>query len=405
MVTFVLLSPTYGMHLYTADLARTITGCRLKVEGCGLGVEGCRLKVAGGRLQVEGSGVRVVTTTTAPVGVYGDGVEVLTPVTTHGTGFAREGMNLAAYRDLQSSIFNLQPSTVHFTGVHLWNAPLVHALRRRGARVVHTLHDLAPHSGVRHGGLIRLWNRLVIGSGAEILVHGKCWREQLIREGVDPARVVWAPLLHGFTEKEEGSPPAAERKKENQRLTNEDVKTEIVDRRDVIFFGRMEVYKGVEVLVEAWRRLKVEGWRFEVEGWRLVLAGKMGKGVRLGELPEGVEVRDRAIGDEEALALFGGAALLVLPYRDATQSALIGAAARLGVPSLVTRTGALPEYVVEGETGWVVDPGDPQALVEGLREALGDRERLARFGTAARSWYDAARAEEQHILGQLYFPS
>ena len=424
-----LLSPTYGMHLYTADLARTAVreGKRKKEEG-------------------RSAGVRVVTTSTAPRGVYGDGVEVLTPVATHGTGFSREGMNVAAYRHLQSSILNLQSSIVHFTGVHLWNVPLVYALRRRGVRVVHTLHDLAPHSGVSHGGLIRLWNRLVIGSGAEILVHGRCWREQLIREGVDARRVVWAPLLHGFTA--------------DGRLTSEDVKTEIVDRRDVIFFGRIEAYKGVEVLVEAWRRTQpkaaLEGdrsfdcapsgrsaqdayrssaqdalapstaplrgsaqdayasydqdaYRSSAQdvygGWRLVLAGKVGKGVALGELPQGVEVRDRVIGDEEALALFGGAALLVLPYRDATQSALIGAAARLGVPSLATRTGALPEYVVEGETGWVVEPGDPQALAEGLREALGDRERLARFGTAARSWYDAAKVEERRILSQLYSPA
>jgi len=383
------------MHLYTADLARTAVreGKRKKEEG-------------------RSAGVRVVTTSTAPRGVYGDGVEVLTPVATHGTGFSREGMNVAAYRHLQSSILNLQSSIVHFTGVHLWNVPLVYALRRRGVRVVHTLHDLAPHSGVSHGGLIRLWNRLVIGSGAEILVHGRCWREQLIREGVDARRVVWAPLLHGFTA--------------DGRLTSEDVKTEIVDRRDVIFFGRIEAYKGVEVLVEAWRRTQpkaaLEGdrsfdcapsgrsaqdaYRSSAQdvygGWRLVLAGKVGKGVALGELPQGVEVRDRVIGDEEALALFGGAALLVLPYRDATQSALIGAAARLGVPSLVTRTGALPEYVVEGETGWVVDPGDPQALAEGLREALGDPERLARFGAAARSWYEAARSEERVILERVW---
>ena len=155
-------------------------------------------------------------------------------------------------------------------------------------------------------------------------------------------------------------------------------------------------------MVEGWRRLTKEEGRRKKEDWRLVLAGKVGKGVRLGELPEGIEVRDRVIGDEEALALFGGAALLVLPYRDATQSALIGAAARLGVPSLVTRTGALPEYVVEGETGWVVDPGDPQALAEGLREALGDPERLARFGAAARSWFEAARSEERVILERVW---
>jgi len=387
-VTFVLLSPTYGMHLYTADLARTAAAA-----------EGRRKKEEGR----SSTAVRVVTTSTAPRGVYGADVELVTPVSTHGTGFSREGMNLRAYRAVQSALFLLPASIFHFTGVHLWNVPLVYALRRRGVRVVHTLHDLAPHSGVRHGGLIRLWNRLVIGSGAEILVHGKCWREQLIREGVDGRRVVWAPLLHGFVA--EGRRKAAAEPPEEEGQTELDLPSSffhVPSRSNVIFFGRIEVYKGVEVLLEAWRQLWKEEGRRKNEGWRLVLAGKVGRGVSLGELPEGVEVRNRVIGDEEALALFGGAALLVLPYRDATQSALIGAAARLGVPSLVTRTGALPEYVVEGETGWVVEPGDPQALAEGLRDALGDRARLARFGAAARSWYDAARSKEQHILSQLY---
>ena len=230
MITYVLLSPTYGMHLYTADLAATV-------------IEEGKRKKEDGR---SSAGVRVVTTTTAPRDRYGDGVELLTPVTTHGTGFAREGANLAAYRAVQSSIFHLPSSIFHFTGVHLWNVPLAYGLRRRGARVVHTLHDLAPHSGVRHGGLIARWNRLIIGSGATILVHGKCFREQLIREGARPERVVWAPLLHGFV-------PEERLRIEDETIKDEN--TEIKDRRDVILFGRMEAYKGVEVLVEAWRRL------------------------------------------------------------------------------------------------------------------------------------------------------
>ena len=186
MITYVLLSPTYGMHLYTADLAQTAIQLTTKTQ----------------RPRSSSSGVRVVTTTTAPRDRYGDGVELVTPIATHGTGFSREGTHLAAYRDLQSAIFCLQSPIFHFTGVHLWNVPLAYGLRRRGARVVHTLHDLAPHSGVRHGGLIPRWNRLIIGSGATILVHGKCFREQLIREGVAPPRVVWAPLLHGFVPEE-----------------------------------------------------------------------------------------------------------------------------------------------------------------------------------------------------------
>ena len=78
-------------------------------------------------------------------------------------------------------------------------------------------------------------------------------------------------------------------------------------------------------------------------------------------LPPGVELRDRRIADDEAEALFRSAAVLVLPYRDATQSALVAAAYAFGVPVIVTDVGALPEYVVRcdrpGETGWVVPAG------------------------------------------------
>ena len=128
----------------------------------------------------------------------------------------------------------------------------------------------------------------------------------------------------------------------------------------------------------------------------------MADGVRLGELPPGVEVWDRRIGDEEGIDLFRRAAVLVLHYRDATQSALVAAAARFGVPAIVTRTGALPEYVVDGETGWIVPPGDAGALAAALAEALSSPELLVQIGAAARSWYDDARLEEQRTLTELY---
>jgi glycosyltransferase involved in cell wall biosynthesis len=94
--------------------------------------------------------------------------------------------------------------------------------------------------------------------------------------------------------------------------------------------------------------------------------------------------------------------VVVLPYRDASQSALVGHAYYFRKPVIVTRTGALPEYVVEGETGWVVPPGDPQAVAEALREALGDPARLARMGEAGRAWYDREREVEEMTLLQMY---
>ena len=102
------------------------------------------------------------------------------------------------------------------------------------------------------------------------------------------------------------------------------------------------------------------------------------------------------------MSLFRACGLVVLPYRDASQSALVGHAYYFHKPVIVTRTGALPEYVVEGETGWVIPPGDPQALAEVLREALGDPARLARMGAAGRDWYDRERTTEEGTLQQMY---
>ena len=142
---YVLLSPTFGMHQYTADLANRMAQ---------------RPEVSDQR-----SAVHLVTTANLPRDRYSPLVRTHTPITTHGTGFSREGVDIAAYRRVLSAICNLPLAICHFTGVHLWNVPLVYALRRRGIPVIHTLHDLNPHHGVRFGGLIRLWNRLIIGSG------------------------------------------------------------------------------------------------------------------------------------------------------------------------------------------------------------------------------------------------
>jgi glycosyltransferase involved in cell wall biosynthesis len=136
---------------------------------------------------------------------------------------------------------------------------------------------------------------------------------------------------------------------------------------------------------------------------RLVLAGPGNlEALWSGSLPPGVEVRSRLIGDDEALDLFRRCGFLVLPYRDATQSALVAHAYYFHKPVIVTRTGALPEYVVEGETGWVIPPEDAQALADSMQAALQDPARLARMGQAGRGWYERQRQAEDTILQKMY---
>jgi len=167
----------------------------------------------------------------------------------------------------------------------------------------------------------------------------------------------------------------------------------------VLFFGRLERYKGVAHLLTAWAM--TDG--IVDSRARLVLAGKGDlKHLWAGSLPSGVDLRNRLIDDGEALELFRRCSLLVLPYLGATQSALIPAAYFFRKPVLAAPSGAFSEYVEDGKTGWLIEPEHPPSLARCLAAALSDVERLAKMGTAGRAWYAERRLGEERTLVEMY---
>ncbi len=353
------------MHQYTADLAN--------------------------RMAKAGHQVHLVTTSLVPRDRYSPQVQIAAPVSIKNTGFGAQGLRIADLLNVLATPALHQTDLVHVTGVHLWNVPLVWTLRRRRLPVVHTLHDLDPHHGVRFARLIRLWNQLIVRSATHILVHGERYRAQLIASGLPPTQVTTVPLLHGFWGYGRGEPAA------DPGCKNLDRSPGAADQLTALFFGRIEPYKGVDILLSAWRQACGAGMT-----GHLVIAGPLAKEVALPALPAGVDLYSRRIDDAEALDLFGTSDVVVLPYRDATQSALIAAAYACCRPVLVTETGALSEYVVPGQTGWVVPPGDVDALAAALQTALADPSRLVRMGRVGRAWYDSQRLAEWQALAGMY---
>jgi len=357
---YVLLSPTFGMHQYTADIAN--------------------------RMALAGHEVHLVTTRRYPPDRYLPAVTVHTPVDTRDSGFSPDALNPSGVRTVHSTIRELKPEVVHFTGPHLWDLPLLWALRREGTPTVHSLHDLYPHVGASYGQLLCIWNRLVIDAVDRTLVHGICYRERLLARRVGPERVTYAPLLHLFLG------PAWLKQAEEAAL-------QVSYEPWALFFGRLERYKGLEDLLAACALLP-DTLR---DRTRVVVAGPGSlRALWTGAFPPQVELRERFIGDEEALDLFRRCGLLVLPYRDASQSALIAAAYFFRKPVIVTRVGALPEYVQEGRTGFLVEPGDPAGLARTLAKALTDPGCLAQMGATGRAWYEAQRKIEEETLQRMY---
>jgi glycosyltransferase involved in cell wall biosynthesis len=357
-ICYVLLSPTWGMHQYTADLAGRLAAA---------------WREGGSAFEVH-----LVTTRRVPRDRYAPAVTIHTPFDTRGTGFSFE-----AIRPSLAALHQIDPEVVHFTGPHVCNPLLLRALRRARVPAAHTLHDLHPHTGAAYGRLLYGWNGWVRREAGHLLVHGQRFRDELLARGVDPARVSCTPLTHLFV---------GHQQEEMLRQSPPTVEYEPW----ALFLGRLEAYKGLDVLIEAARRIESRGVRVVVAG-----PGRL-EGLVQGPLPANVEVRAGLVGDEEAVELFRRCGLVVLPYVEASQSALVAAAYFFHKPVLITRAGALPEYVVEGETGWVVPPGDPDALAAGLQAALADGDRLAWMGRAGRAWYERQRQGEGAALQAMY---
>jgi glycosyltransferase involved in cell wall biosynthesis len=167
-----------------------------------------------------------------------------------------------------------------------------------------------------------------------------------------------------------------------------------VDAPVVLFFGLIRTYKGLDVLLEAFR---------SVEGAELWIVGRP-FGVDLAELTEAaarcrstVRFVPRFIDDSEIPPLFRRADLVVLPHRDAEQSGVLFTALAFGKPIVMSDVGGFGEVAALG-AGRLVPPGDAEALAAALTELLDDepqRERLAAAARAAAtgpySWDEIAR--------------
>jgi glycosyltransferase involved in cell wall biosynthesis len=140
----------------------------------------------------------------------------------------------------------------------------------------------------------------------------------------------------------------------------------------VLCFGVVRPYKGVDVLVDAFR---------SVEGAELWVVGRP-LGVSLDALGAPAQVRfvPRYVSDAELPAFFRRADLLVLPHRTVDVSGVLFAGLAFGKPMVLSDAGGFRELAEEHGAARLAPPGDARALAQAIGELLadpGERERLA----------------------------
>ena len=141
--------------------------------------------------------------------------------------------------------------------------------------------------------------------------------------------------------------------------------------KTMLFFGNIAPYKGLEYLVDAFAAVAKRD-----ANYRLIVAGTV-KGCddywekvqeaidRNGARARMIE-RIEYIPDEAVELYFKAADVLVLPYTHVFQSGVLFLGYSFGLPVLATDVGSLREEIVEGATGFVCRPRDPQSLASAI---------------------------------------
>lgn len=152
--------------------------------------------------------------------------------------------------------------------------------------------------------------------------------------------------------------------------------TDVKPGQSFLFFGRIEEYKGIGTLLEAWPLVSQA-----VPEWRLTIAGQGDLSSYAAQLANPtITVLNQYISDEQVSQLFSEASVVVLPYHDATQSGVLMIAAAFARPVVASNVGAIPTIVKHTHNGLLIPPRDSQQLAKAMINLAKDESKAQKLG-------------------------
>lgn len=275
---------------------------------------------------------------------------------------------------------------IQLTGTYLENLITFKLAKALGITIVGTVHDATFHPGDgmklkqvrRHIQTIELCDMFI--------VHGETIKTQLCSNlGIDPDMVVVIPhgsydiyLKQQEVQENDGRPP------------------------QILLFGRMKKYKGIEVFIRAAQIVHEKLPHVE-----FVLAGR-GEELDL-HLPQlkktpYFRIYSERISDAQVARLFHAAEIIAIPYLEASQSGPLNLAFSFGKATVASRVGAIPEVLTDQQEGILVEPGNAEQLAQAFIELLSDHTKRIAMGLAARkkaegplNWGGAIATQTIHV--------
>jgi len=255
------------------------------------------------------------------------------------------------------SVVKMRPDMIHILDFHAWMIFLYLARPFCGFKMIYSPQDDPFSPKESNPPLMNFLEKFFVRHADEVIAYSKVvgtGLEKHISKKVVVMPLGVYPRVYGEFEK---------------NFTGEGT-------LNILFLGRIEPYKGVDTLIDAYRILKDKN-----SDVCLTIAGR-------GNLPAGsakavkdlgIALKNYWLSNEEIGSLIGSADVIAAPYKEITQSAVVMTAISYLVPVIVTDVGSLSDYVKDGYNGFVVSSGDAPAVAESVLKLLKNRDLVSQM--------------------------
>lgn len=268
------------------------------------------------------------------------------------------------FRDIVRIVRQFGPDAIYFPFGCVW-APILFPLLNRIAPVVDTLHDPHPHdksSGLAES-IFRMSGKWALNRVQGLVVlNGK--DAEYVRETTGKPVAIIPHAAFSFYSK----------------LTK-GVDSSVI-KHQICFVGRIEPYKGVDLLVDAFQRIKSKDINLVIAGGGSISKATLSKILS----DKNIQLINRFVSDEEMVDIIENSDFMVLPYLRASQSGVIPMSFALGRTVIATRVGALTEQVKDG-TGILVEP-DADCIANAIDTMYATGTRILELSQCAKDYAD-----------------
>ena len=231
---------------------------------------------------------------------------------------------------------------IYFESLHVWNVAIMLALGKK-VHKYQVIHEVIPHEGDSQVRGVDFMNKVICKTADTIVLRNQRYVQDMIDQyKIEPTRVKYLELWRrypGFTEP--------------------------VHSGRVLFFGRINPYKGAGNLLEIVRLCPEI--TFDVVGR---VDPQMERVVEELSKEKNVHLNNGYVSDDEMREAFVGCDWAIVPYNSASQSGIIIDAYKYSRPVIAFNVGAIAEQVDDGKSGYLVGAGNNEAFAKELKKAV-----------------------------------